>query len=66
MQSINKVEQTLEVQLAKVPKLAPVPEELQEAKWMIEEYRVSCFAQVLGTKYPISEKRILVRLGLTK
>jgi len=28
-------------------------------KTMIEEYRVSCFAQVLGTAYPISEKRIL-------
>ncbi|MBM7072673.1 ATP-dependent RNA helicase HrpA [Shewanella sp. 202IG2-18] len=66
MHSINKVEQALEAQLMKVPKLASIPEELQEAKWMIEEYRVSCFAQVLGTKYPISEKRILVKLGLTK
>ncbi len=66
MQSINKVEQALEAQLAKVPKLSSVPEELREARWMIEEYRVSCFAQILGTKYPISEKRILVKLGLTK
>ena len=66
MHSINKVEQALEAQLAKVPKLAIIPEDLQEAKWMIEEYRVSCFAQILGTKFPISEKRILIKLGLTK
>nr|WP_245553625.1 ATP-dependent RNA helicase HrpA [Demetria terragena] len=27
-------------------------------RWMVEELRVSLFAQRLGTKYPISEKRI--------
>lgn len=30
-----------------------------EVRWMIEEYRVSLFAQELGTKHPVSEKRIL-------
>ncbi|QIR14217.1 ATP-dependent RNA helicase HrpA [Shewanella aestuarii] len=59
MQSITKLEGLLAAQLAKVPKLQPVPEALIEARWMLEEYRVSCFAQVLGTAYPISEKRIL-------
>ena len=66
MHSINKVEQALKGQLAKVPLMSSMPKELIEAKWMIEEYRVSCFAQILGTKFPISEKRILVKLGLTK
>lgn len=59
MQSINKVQEALIAQLAKVPRAMPTPSALIEARWMIEEYRVSCFAQVLGTAYPISEKRIL-------
>ncbi|WP_297895499.1 ATP-dependent RNA helicase HrpA [Shewanella sp.] len=59
MQSINKVQDALAAQLAKVPRSVPTPAALIEARWMIEEYRVSCFAQVLGTAYPISEKRIL-------
>lgn len=59
MQSINKVQETLVAQLVKVPRSVPTPQALIEARWMIEEYRVSCFAQVLGTAYPISEKRIL-------
>lgn len=59
MQSINKVQDALAAQLAKVPRSKPTPPALIEARWMIEEYRVSCFAQVLGTAYPISEKRIL-------
>jgi ATP-dependent helicase HrpA len=59
MHSIAKVQQALTAQSAKVPRSQPVPEALIEARWMIEEYRVSCFAQVLGTAYPISEKRVL-------
>ncbi len=62
MHSINNVEQALQAQVDKLPKLAAIPEELIEARWMIEEYRVSCFAQILGTKYPISEKRVLIQL----
>ncbi|GGP69696.1 ATP-dependent RNA helicase HrpA [Shewanella saliphila] len=59
MHSISKVQDALTAQSAKVPKSQPMPQALIEARWMIEEYRVSCFAQVLGTAYPISEKRIL-------
>jgi ATP-dependent helicase HrpA len=29
-----------------------------EIRWMIEELRVSFFAQTLGTRFPVSEKRI--------
>ena len=32
--------------------------ELQAYEWAIEEYRVSLFAQQLGTKMPISSKRL--------
>ncbi|MCL1125496.1 ATP-dependent RNA helicase HrpA [Shewanella surugensis] len=63
MHSISKVQAILDAQLAKLPKNMPVPEVLVEARWMIEEYRVSCFAQVLGTAYPISEKRILNKIA---
>ncbi|MCA1767346.1 MAG: DUF3418 domain-containing protein, partial [Idiomarina sp.] len=34
------------------------PDEAAEIRWMIEELRVSFFAQTLGTKYPVSEKRV--------
>ena len=33
-------------------------EELNHYRWMLEEYRVSLFAQELKTKFPISEKRL--------
>ena len=32
--------------------------ELQRYRWMIEEYRVSLFAQELGTRFPVSDKRL--------
>src|SRR5215471_3296800 len=36
--------------------------DVQSVRWMIEEFRVSLFAQVLGTSGPVSEKRILAAL----
>jgi ATP-dependent helicase HrpA len=33
-------------------------EEVEEVGWMIEELRVSLWAQTLGTAFPVSEKRI--------
>ena len=38
--------------------LAVVCEPLQEYHWMLEEFRVSLFAQQLGTKMPVSVKRL--------
>jgi ATP-dependent helicase HrpA len=37
---------------------APGNGKIREVRWMLEELRVSFFAQQLGTAYPISEKRI--------
>lgn len=34
------------------------PEALQQYRWMLEEYRVSLFAQQLGTRLPVSAKRL--------
>ena len=36
--------------------------DVQAARWMIEEFRVSLFAQMLGTSGPVSEKRIIAAL----
>ncbi|PSW27137.1 ATP-dependent RNA helicase HrpA [Photobacterium swingsii] len=44
--------------LNKIPKGQPVPEPVKEIRWMIEELRVSYFAQQLGTPYPVSDKRV--------
>jgi ATP-dependent helicase HrpA len=37
--------------------------DVQAVRWMIEELRVSLFAQMLGTSGPISEKRIQAALS---
>jgi ATP-dependent helicase HrpA len=36
----------------------PAGPDMERIRWLIEELRVSLFAQQLGTPYPISEKRI--------
>lgn len=38
-------------------------ERLQRLRWMIEEFRVSVFAQQLGTKQSVSEKRLQELIG---
>jgi ATP-dependent helicase HrpA len=40
--------------------------ELQHYRWMIEEYRISLFAQGLKTAYPISDKRLDKQWALCK
>ena len=37
----------------------PVSDDLAAFRWMIEELRVSLFAQELKTPYPVSVKRLL-------
>jgi ATP-dependent helicase HrpA len=36
---------------------------VREIRWMIEELRVSLFAQHLGTRHPVSEQRVLRAIG---
>jgi ATP-dependent helicase HrpA len=40
------------------PKLADARKQLEEFRWMVEEYKVSLFAQELGTAFPVSPKRL--------
>jgi ATP-dependent helicase HrpA len=37
--------------------------EIEDIRWMVEELRVSLFAQQLGTKFPISVKRIVNKIA---
>ena len=57
--SINMLENIIrkEIEESRVPS-----EALDSLRWSVEELRVSLFAQSLGTRYPISEKRISKRL----
>jgi ATP-dependent helicase HrpA len=40
------------------PKAAGARQQLEEFRWMIEEFKVSLFAQELGTAVPVSPKRL--------
>jgi len=40
----------------------PIEQEILATKWMIEELRISLFAQNLGTAQPVSLKRIINHL----
>ena len=43
--------------MAEVPP-GPLPTAVAEVGWLLEELRVSLFAQGLRTKVPVSEKRV--------
>ncbi|HHE8746799.1 TPA: ATP-dependent RNA helicase HrpA [Haemophilus influenzae] len=59
MLRVEQVQQAYQQLLAKLPKSKPISDEVAEIRYMIEELRVSLFAQQLGTKYPVSDKRVL-------
>ncbi|WP_424347555.1 ATP-dependent RNA helicase HrpA [Kocuria sp. CH-021] len=58
MLAVQKLEDDYDAALDSLPPHAPVPAELRRVAWMIEELRVSLFAQELGTAHTVSEKRI--------
>lgn len=64
--TLEKLERNYNELLGKWPKGLPLSEEVQEIRWMLEELRVSFFAQQLGTRYPISEKRVQQALSSVK
>ena len=59
MLRVEQVQQAYQQLLAKLPKSKPISDEIAEIRYMIEELRVSLFAQQLGTKYQVSDKRVL-------
>ncbi|WP_416304892.1 ATP-dependent RNA helicase HrpA [Neptunicella sp. SCSIO 80796] len=61
--TVEKVQQAIDAAKNKVPIGQAIPQEIDQARWMLEELRVSLFAQQLGTAYPVSEKRIINHLA---
>ncbi|MGO2090053.1 MAG: ATP-dependent RNA helicase HrpA [Oceanisphaera sp.] len=59
---VGQVQAAYQQLLNKQSKGKPLSNEVAEIRWMIEELRVSYFAQTLGTAYPISDKRILQQI----
>lgn len=59
MLKVESVQKSYQQLVNKLPPHKPVAAEIMDIRWMIEELRVSYFAQQLGTPYPISDKRIL-------
>ncbi len=59
MLKVESVQKAWQQWLNKLPLTRREQNDVTEIRWMIEELRVSYFAQQLGTPYPISDKRIL-------
>lgn len=58
MDQVADVQEAYLHQLAALPEGRPPGAHLRQARWMLEEYRVSLWAQQLGTPYPVSDQRI--------
>jgi len=56
--SVEDIQDAYQRRLDRLPPGRPPGETLREIRWMIEELRISYFAQPLGTPYPVSEKRL--------
>jgi ATP-dependent helicase HrpA len=59
----QRVEQACRQVLAELPPARRDDPDVTEIRWMLEELRVSLFAQTLGTLAPVSENRILAALS---
>src|SRR4029078_1516859 len=58
MRGVNDLEALYRRRVDEWPAGRPLPAGLREVPWMLEELRVSHFAQGLGTRGPVSAKRI--------
>ncbi|ACS85542.1 ATP-dependent RNA helicase HrpA [Musicola paradisiaca] len=63
MLKVDQVTQAWRQWLNKLPPERRHDEDVTAIRWMLEELRVSYFAQQLGTPYPISDKRIMQAMG---
>ncbi|MET7286903.1 ATP-dependent RNA helicase HrpA [Streptomyces sp. NPDC005573] len=59
MEKVHEMRDEYAWLLEQLPKGRPVPQQVLDIRWMIEELRVSYFAHALGTAYPVSDKRIV-------
>ncbi|MFI1394696.1 ATP-dependent RNA helicase HrpA [Streptomyces sp. NPDC020681] len=59
MEKVQEMQDEYAWLLEQLPQGRPVPQEVLDIRWMIEELRVSYFAHALGTAHPVSDKRIV-------
>jgi ATP-dependent helicase HrpA len=62
MATVQRVTDAYQRVIRQLPEPARSGDDATAVRWMIEELRVSLFAQTLGTPVPVSEKRILTAL----
>jgi ATP-dependent helicase HrpA len=58
MGQVHRLQDEYEAAVEQLPAGRRGDEDVRQLRWMLEELRVSYFAQSLGTAYPVSEKRI--------
>jgi ATP-dependent helicase HrpA len=58
MGQIHRLRDDYDAVVAGLPPARRSDEDVRQVRWMLEELRVSYFAQALGTSYPVSDKRI--------
>ncbi|MGW0942881.1 ATP-dependent RNA helicase HrpA [Streptomyces sp. NPDC002623] len=59
MEKVHEMQDEYAWLLEQLPPGRPVPQQVLDIRWMLEELRVSYFAHALGTAYPVSDKRIV-------
>ncbi len=63
MDRVEELQQTWQHRVDALPAGRPPGAQLRQVRWMLEEYRVSLWAQQLGTAQPVSDARIRKALG---
>jgi ATP-dependent helicase HrpA len=58
MDQVASLQEAYLHRVAALPEGRPPSAGLEQVRWMLEEYRVSLWAQSLGTAYPVSDTRI--------
>jgi ATP-dependent RNA helicase HrpA len=58
MEQVRPLDDAFAHQVEALPEGCPPGDRLRRARWMLEEFRVSLFAQQLGTDEPVSDQRI--------
>jgi ATP-dependent helicase HrpA len=59
MAVVQRVEEAYRQAVAALPVARRNQADVTDVRWMLEEFRISLFAQTLGTQAPVSENRIL-------
>ncbi|WP_116244249.1 ATP-dependent RNA helicase HrpA [Nocardiopsis sp. FIRDI 009] len=66
MAKVEQMRQAVHRAVGTLPAGRAADADVVELRWMLEEYRISLFAQELRTAYPVSDKRIMKALEAVK